>query len=325
MNNENLEEKITFDVNYLSNIDVQALVLDPNNESIRFLELKEDIEFIKIAAQSFKKLPYNLLSSFDMTEVYKVFNNLVTNLHAIENFNIEPDHVDSRKKQITNIFKENKKEFSKTLIPYFGLLEALNESTKRERLDTFVSDSFSTKKNIDNILNDAQEALSAIKQASGEIGAEKFAESFDKESVKLNKGARLWLLVTAVLAFISFTTFNGFLENQPSIYSTPTAIIYISSRVFIMTLLISATFWCGNMYKIIKHQAAANKFKANALNTFQTFVENTENPDIKDAVLLETTKAIFTEYSTGLIGQDDANKYKPMNIVEIMKKNDNGS
>jgi hypothetical protein len=42
-----------------------------------------------------------------------------------------------------------------------------------------------------------------------------------------------------------------------------------------------------------------NRHRQNALRTFETFVASTTQPQVKDAVLLETTKAIFAPQSSG--------------------------
>jgi len=85
-------------------------------------------------------------------------------------------------------------------------------------------------------------------------------------------------------------------------------------------LLITATLWCGNLYKAAKHQAAANKFKGNSLKTFQAFVVNaTDDDGIRDAVLIETTRAIFSESATGYITNDNSGTEKSTKIVEVIK------
>ena len=131
--------------------------------------------------------------------------------------------------------------------------------------------------------------------------------------------ALLWLKATAALAALSFATAIYFLFATADLSTTASAIQYVSSKILILALLITATLWCGNLYKAAKHQAAANKFKGNSLKTFQAFVNATEDSAVKDAILVETTRAIFSESATGYIGNEHSGTEKSTKIVEIVK------
>ena len=61
-----------------------------------------------------------------------------------------------------------------------------------------------------------------------------------------------------------------------------------------------------------------NKNKQNALSTFETFVKATSNEEIRNAVLLQTTKAIFSNPQSGYLKEDGSND-EPTQIIEIVK------
>ncbi|WP_257972008.1 hypothetical protein [Vibrio parahaemolyticus] len=73
------------------------------------------------------------------------------------------------------------------------------------------------------------------------------------------------------------------------------------------------------MYKATKHQAAANKFKGNSLKTFQAFVKATDDDSVRDAVLVETTRAIFNESATGYLNVDSSTTEKSTKVVEVIR------
>ena len=75
------------------------------------------------------------------------------------------------------------------------------------------------------------------------------------------------------------------------------------------------------MYKAAKHQSTVNRFKGNSLGTFQAFVDATDNADVKDTVLMEATRAIFHESSTGYIVSDKSGGEKITKISEVLKRN----
>ncbi|QXW30322.1 hypothetical protein KXJ75_03825 [Aeromonas sanarellii] len=138
------------------------------------------------------------------------------------------------------------------------------------------------------------------------------------EANTMESQALLWLKATSTLAALSLITAIYFLFATPELLTTASAIQYVSSKILILALLITATLWCGNLYKAAKHQAAANKFKGNSLKTFQAFVNATEDIVVKDAILIETTRAIFSESATGYIGNDNSGS-ESTKIVEIVK------
>ena len=52
---------------------------------------------------------------------------------------------------------------------------------------------------------------------------------------------------------------------------------------------------------LLRHQVSTNRHRALRLQTFRVFVEATEDENVKDAVLLSATQAIFASTLTGLL------------------------
>tara|TARA_B110000908_G_C10141309_1_gene396924 strand:+ start:442 stop:999 length:558 start_codon:yes stop_codon:yes gene_type:complete len=161
--------------------------------------------------------------------------------------------------------------------------------------------------------------IQAAREASASVGVAHFTADFDTEATTMETDASNWLKATITLAALSLISAIYFLFAEPSLSTTASAIQYVSSKILILILLISATLWCGNLYKAAKHQAAANKFKGNSLKTFQAFVNATDDNAIKDAVLVETTRAIFSESATGYIANDNSGTEKSTKIIEVIK------
>lgn len=77
----------------------------------------------------------------------------------------------------------------------------------------------------------------------------------------------------------------------------------VTSKIAVMALLVSFTFWAGRMYRAALHNQIVNQHRSNALATFETFVDGA-TPDIRSAVLLQTTSCIFAAQPTGLISTE---------------------
>ena len=162
-------------------------------------------------------------------------------------------------------------------------------------------------------------AIQAAREASASAGVAHFTIDFLSEAQNMEKQAKNWLITTIILASASLVFAIYFLNANPDLSTTAKVVQYVSSKIFILVLLITATLWCGNLYKAAKHQSAANKFKGNSLKTFQAFVKATDDNAIRDAVLIETTRAIFSESATGYISTDGFSSEKSTKIVEVVK------
>jgi len=176
-----------------------------------------------------------------------------------------------------------------------------------------------SEKNVNGTSAEINKIIQAARDASASVGVAHFTADFVAEAETMESQATSWLKATSILAGLSFLTAIYFLKADPNLSTTASVIQYVSSKILILALLITATLWCGNLYKAAKHQAAANKFKGNSLKTFQAFVNATDDSAVRDAILIETTRAIFSESATGYIGSDNSGTEKSTKIVEIVK------
>lgn len=71
-------------------------------------------------------------------------------------------------------------------------------------------------------------------------------------------------------------------------------------------------------YRAQAHNYIINKNKQNALSTFETFVNASSNEEIRNAVLLQTTKAIFSNPKSGYL-KEDGSSDDSAHIIEIIK------
>ena len=81
-----------------------------------------------------------------------------------------------------------------------------------------------------------------------------------------------------------------------------------------------STIWCGKNYRATKHQESVNQHRKNSLSTFRAFVEATDDPTTKEAVLLETTRSIFAQSPSGYLSNTDSVNADNLKIVEMVKR-----
>ncbi len=270
-------------------------------------------------------MPIEQLPDDIVTELVNNGNPIKQTVDNIKNFTIEQSNPSGLRDQYVNEVKTNVDNFYKCAhiyVPYLAYQKGEVQNNIKE-LTSSISDAknllSTTITEVERKKDVIDKIIQAAREASANIGVAHFTADFDLESVDLKDQAKKWLIATIFLAVFSLISAIYFLFATPDITTTASAIQYVSSKILILILLITATLWCGNLYKAAMHQSAANRFKANSLKTFQAFVQATDDSGIRDAVLVETTRAIFSESATGYLNSENGSTEKSTKIVEVVK------
>lgn len=162
---------------------------------------------------------------------------------------------------------------------------------------------------------DVRRIVESIQTAAAEAGVAVYTQDFQRESEANDNAARNWLVGATVIAALTMAFLVLFyfwkIEADTLVHMLP----QFGCRVLAITLLFAVTFWCGRMYKAMRNQAIQNRHRALGLKTFRAFADAATNAETKDAVLRETTHAIFSATPTGLVGDSGSGDMEP-NIVQ---------
>jgi hypothetical protein len=166
-----------------------------------------------------------------------------------------------------------------------------------------------------------EQIVAAAREASAKAGVAHFALDFSNDANEREADAGKWLKASVISAAATFIVAVGFLVlfliiELPK--ELPHLVQMATSKLVILALLIAVTAWCAGNYKASKHQAAVSRFKAHALGTFQAFVKASDNPLIREAVLLETTRSIFSQPASGYL-KGDSGGSDGSKVIEILK------
>lgn len=177
------------------------------------------------------------------------------------------------------------------------------------------------RKTIETYKIEAEKALHAVKEQAAEAGVSTNAQIFLTDSAVHAKAAKTWLIATISTSVITLLVAVGFvlfsLKYKPE--TTAVAIQYVVSKIILLSTLSFCIFWSARNYKSSKHNETLNKHRANALMTFRAFVEGSEDQTVKDAILLQTSQAAFSNRPTGYESQEkEAQTINP--VVEILGK-----
>jgi len=293
--------------------------------SLTFENSEEHIEKFLSMIKHLSNLPIEKIPNSVLNNILNKTQKVLIELSKIEKFTIEdsnnPTHTRNEINRAIKLAIDDFYQSAHIYIPYlaYEIGEVQNNirefsktvhkiKTELNDIEKFASDK---SKQVEGIVKNTQEV-------SQKVGVAHFSSLFGKEAKINRQSANIWLGITSVLSISTVILAIYFLFNINTELETVSFVIQFTiSKVVILGFLIASTIWSGNLYKALKHQEFINKFKENSLMTFQTFIESTDDENIKNAVLLETTKSIFSEPNSGYINnystKDDTK------IIEIIK------
>ena len=193
----------------------------------------------------------------------------------------------------------------------------LNEHTAfRDRMAELQANRDETKR----IVGEARAALDAVKGIAGEAGVEQHSNIFGEQATTDSAAADRWLKWAGLLGGVSLAWILGALWIWPPSTETPSKVIAeLGGRFAILTLLLFALGFALRQYASSKHNQTVNLHRKNALRTFKTFVSAADDPEIRDAVLLEAARSIFVPQSSGFLrGRQETES--PSMLVEVIRR-----
>ena len=191
-------------------------------------------------------------------------------------------------------------------------------------------------KKFDKLLGDREKQLAAhttryeelneqIRYELEGLGVARNAKFFEDEATAYKEASHNWmkaLLVCGALGigYVGFLLW-GWLPSRPE---NADPILWVVQQTVVRVILVSAfsfaAAFCARHYSASRHNYVANRHRHNALKSFDTFVKSATEPDVKQAVLLEATRAIFSPQSSGYT-KGAAQESQPGGpVIEILRR-----
>lgn len=158
-----------------------------------------------------------------------------------------------------------------------------------------------------------------MQDASKKLGAGKHAQAFEALSNKYRAASKVWLgwTVAMVLIFLVAIVVSGIWTFSIPRDDWGRLTQVVVGKVVFLGVLYYLLVLFSRTYRANAHLAAVNQHRATALQVFSTFADGTGDEQTKNAILLETTRSIYSHTSTGfLVGEDPQS---PVQVVEILK------
>lgn len=164
--------------------------------------------------------------------------------------------------------------------------------------------------------------VDATRQAAASAGVATFTHAFDEEAKKLAAESQkwfkgmIWCSVATVVAIALLYCWPALPADPETWQIVRNAFMKVST----IAVFFNGIVWCARMYRARSHQTAVNRHRALSLQTFQAFVEATDDVRTRDAVLLAATKSIFANVSTGLVEERASHEDPSVQFLEIGKQ-----
>jgi hypothetical protein len=167
----------------------------------------------------------------------------------------------------------------------------------------------------------AGQLLKEVQRIAQEAGVSQHAVHFKAEADTQEADATKWLTATIWLgsgtALVGLAMLIFYFVSARSL--TPTQSLQLAiSKIVLLSVLFTSTLWSGKTYKAHRHNAVVNRHREHALATFQAFAKAADDPETKNAVLLQATQCIFAPQPTGYIGGESDTGGFP-HVLEIIR------
>lgn len=299
---ENLVEEIRAISEDCTEVPIDNMISNPYWGESNVESARGDLERALNIFKYLLILPIDNIPDDAKREIIESSLQIQKRINLIRSFNVNIDDsyvVGQDKGQVVGELKKKVDDFYTTTQKWIPYLFCLKGDAQTDKLTSVVEDAYAKKSEIEEITR-------AAKVASASAGVAHFTADFSDQATDLSRKAKWWLCGTGIFFLITLAVAFSFLFYDIDPKNGYAAVHVITTKLIILSVLFSATFWCGRIYKIFGHQVTINKHRANSLRTFQAFVLATNNDETRDAVLMETTKSIFGSAPTGYLDEESS-------------------
>ena len=291
------------------------------------LDFRDGVEAFERTLKLFRELKGANLEDFPdpiINTLLGLSNTAIDNFERIKSF--QPDEETSPGEVRDNIIQQVENQYDNQFNQIYPILSySFGKGTDFESLvgeaKIVVSKAKEEVKKAENASQQIDGILTAAKKAAPVIGLSKYAVIFKDEADAHKKKARSWLIATVCLAgftlILGVKSFSYYIEVIKDM-NTAQSIQIGLAKLVILAVLYFGIVWSGRIYKAQQHNCVVNQHRHNALATFEIFVNSTEDKETKNAVLVQTTKAIFSPQHSGFSAQEKELSASPQ-ILEIIR------
>lgn len=249
-------QKIQSLLEMVTTIPIDGLISNPDWGTINFQVAKSELELLFNLCNHLKVLPVEIVPEAVADTFVTSLNQAAATIHSIRSFKIEDGNPTGTRDQIVANVKSHAEHLLTTTQGWIAFLayqkgdvqkniEALTKAieTAKTILDEGQTDITAKKGEIAKI-------VTAAREASASAGVGVFTSDFEGHAATLGTEAEKWLRNTVLCAIgtLSAAFFSIFVPIEKD-FSNAQIFQYISSKLVVLLVLMTATVWSGRIYK----------------------------------------------------------------------------
>lgn len=305
--------------------DMERLIRREKWGEINFDGARHDLDRIFKIATTLSVLPLDQLADDTRESIRASCEAAGTTFGAIDGFTIQTGNPPQERDNLVTQVKQRADHLFKTASQWIPFL-AYQKGDVAANIQSLTDSVTAAKQIVDDARGEIEQRHNEIetiiikaREASAAAGAAVFTRDFLSHADELRTNAKSWLRITAGMAiatvglavYAAFATTAGLDGGQLA--------HRLIGKFAIIGILVTATLWCGRIYKALMHQSAVNRHRSLSIQTLQAFANAATDPQAKDAVLLEAAKAVFANTPSGYIDSKDMHHDTSVKVFDVAK------
>jgi hypothetical protein len=327
MSTPSLADPIIEKAKQISNFPIKDL-LRPELElfSFNFNPAKPLIETLQKLYREVAVIDFQMVPEGTYGSLGRIAQEALQILNDIKSFNPSQNAEQTRNGLISNLrarYQESHDTFAIHLAVNSMVKAQLSKQSQEadEAVAKLKSLSETYNKDVTGTLAKVNGALAEAQKVANQTGVTKEAGFFEDECKNHRNSAWAWfagsvLLMIGIVGYAFFSVIPELLrspEDEGLLGIIKTGI----PRIVILGIGYFALIWCARNYAASRHNLIVNRHRRNALSTFKTFYLGTEDPAIRNAILMQATACIFSAQSTGYL-KEEAVAQEHTKILELI-------
>lgn len=294
----------------------------------------------RISSQRLGPIAYALAKQDGLSEVYKSaaqrlqdqFQSAQQTLNEVGN--VQETALRANQEQLESLIKTREllKDIEAQSVQLQFKIKILEEDVTND-FSTFKNGLFETANDqqrewLEALRTDTEADLEGIKKPLRDISSAEVAKlnalAFHREATAHNVWSFVWLFISAAL--LVGLGYMGLRFNSEIATAAPqevgNAIEATAFRVLLFSLGTFALVFSTRTYSSHRHNFVINRHRRNALATFQTFANGSDDSQVRNAILLQAATCIFSPQVSGYVRNesDTVTNTPVVNLIENLTK-----
>lgn len=293
--------------------------------SISFEKASSDFKRVFEILAHLSVLPLEYLTDTAISQIQASITSTSEVFKRVDNFNIEQQTPTAVRDRLVSEIHDQADQLYQHASPWVSFL-AYQKGDVAKNIETLTGALTRAQALVDEAKTriaarqgEIETIITQAREASAAAGAAVFIQDFKNEAAELSRRATHWLKITGALAFVTLAVAAVMWFAPANGSDTATVVQRFGGRLAVLVVLFTATLWCGKTFNALMHLSTVNRHRALSLQTFQAFSHAASDEATKDAVLMETTRAIFGSVPTGFLDAKASSVDHDLKIVEVAK------